>query len=208
LANSSTEFCQGRNIEQPEYSIYELGPQRFGATCTFLSQTHHDQNAAFSSKKVAKTSAARAAVLALREEGLLAKRNTNVHSVVAPAIPAFGAPLPIPIPAPAVNTPSIASTPKVIPTPLPPSAPSASSQIPILCTSLNITPPTYKLTQSSPLTPDFWDGEARFEYAIEPCLRGAVGKVEKVWGKKNAKDQVVQRVLEVLEGVKLKRMDG
>jgi hypothetical protein len=35
-----------------------------------------------------------------------------------------------------------------------------------------------------------------------------VGKVERVWGKKNAKDQVVQRVLEGLEGLKLKRMDG
>jgi hypothetical protein len=109
------------------------------------------------------------------------------------------------------DTLSIAGTPKVTPTPSALSAsttPSASSLIPTLCTSLNITPPTYKLTQTSPLTPDFWDGEARFEYAIEPCLRGAVGRLEKVWGKKNAKDQVVQRVLEVLEGVKVKRMDG
>jgi hypothetical protein len=33
-----------------------------------------------------------------------------------------------------------------------------------------------------------------------------VGKVERIYGKKNAKDQVVQRVLEVLEGVRVTRM--
>jgi hypothetical protein len=35
-----------------------------------------------------------------------------------------------------------------------------------------------------------------------------VGKVERVYGKKNAKDKVVQQVLEVLEGVKQQRMAG
>jgi hypothetical protein len=203
-SDNNTEFCQGRNIDQPEYLLYELGPQRFGATCTILSQTHNDQNAAFSSKKVAKTSAARAAVLALREEGVLMKRYTTAPSkvapsLVAPAIPAFGTPLPSPSAAIATTTPKPLST---------PSQPSASSLIPSLCASLNITPPTYKLTQTSLQTPDFWDGEARFDHAIEPCLRGAVGKVERVYGKKNAKDQVVQRVLEVLEGVKMQRMEG
>jgi hypothetical protein len=39
-------------------------------------------------------------------------------------------------------------------------------------------------------------------------LRGAVGRVERVYGKKNAKNQVVQRVLEVLAGVKMQRMEG
>jgi hypothetical protein len=199
-SNTIIEFCQGRNIDQPEYSIYDLGPQRFGATCTLLSQTHNDQNAAFSSKKIAKTSAARAAVLALREEGVLTKRYTTAPSLsapssVAPAIPAFGTPLPSPS-AIVTNTP----------TPLPTSQPSASSLIPSLCLSLNITPPTYKLTQTSLQTPDFWDGEARFDHPFEPCLRGAVGKVERIYGKKNAKDQVVQRVLEVLEGVRVTRM--
>ncbi|CAD0115306.1 unnamed protein product [Aureobasidium uvarum] len=196
------EFCQGRGIDQPEYSIYELGPQRFGATCTILSQTHHDQNAAFSSKKVAKTSAARAAVLALREEGVLIKHSAHARSQVAPTVPAFGTPLP---PAVAPVVPVVASTPKVQPTPSPPSA---SSLVPTLCTELNIAPPTYKLVQTSSLTPDFWDGEARFDHAVEPCLRGAVGRVERVYGKKNAKDKIVQQVLEVLEEVKQQRMAG
>ncbi|CAD0087898.1 unnamed protein product [Aureobasidium vineae] len=193
------EFCQGRGIDQPEYSIYELGPQRFGATCTILSQTHHDQNAAFSSKKIAKTSAARAAVLALREEGVLIKHFAHARSMVAPAVPAFGTPLPPP------TVPVVASTPKVQPTPSPPSA---SSLVPTLCAELNIAPPTYKLVQTSTLTPDFWDGEARFDHAVEPCLCGAVGRVERVYGKKNAKDKVVQQVLEVLEEVKQQRMAG
>jgi hypothetical protein len=202
-SDNNTEFCQGCSIEQPEYLIYDLGRQRFGATCTILSQTHNDQNAAFSSKKVAKTSAARAAVLALREEGVLTKRSATAPSLVAPfqaapTIPAFGTPLPSPV---AV----VANTPTTLPTPSPPSA---SSLIPSLCASLNITPPTYKLTQTSLQTPDFWDGEARFDHAIEPCLRGAVGRVERVYGKKNAKNQVVQRVLEVLAGVKMQRMEG
>ncbi|KAI4721479.1 hypothetical protein E4T48_02362 [Aureobasidium sp. EXF-10727] len=193
------QFCQGRGINQPEYSIYELGPQRFGATCTILNQTHHDQNAAFSSKKIAKTSAARAAVLALREEGVLTKHSAQARSQVAPAVPAFGSPLPTPV------VPVIASTPKVQQSP---SQPSPSSLVPTLCAELNIAPPTYKLVQTSPLTPDFWDGEARFDHAVEPCLRGAVGRVDRVYGKKNAKDKVVQNVLEILEGVKQQRMAG
>ncbi|KAI4731370.1 hypothetical protein E4T49_00961 [Aureobasidium sp. EXF-10728] len=193
------EFCQGRGINQPEYSIYELGPQRFGATCTILNQTHHDQNAAFSNKKVAKTSAARAAVLALREQGVLTKHSAHARSQVAPAVPAFGTPLPAPV------VPVVASTTKVQQTP---SQPSPSSLVPTLCAELNIAPPTYKLAQTSPLTPDFWDGEARFDHAVEPCLRGAVGRVERVYGKKNAKDKIVQNVLEILEGVKQQRMVG
>lgn len=80
--------------------------------------------------------------------------------------------------------------------------------MPTLCAELNITPPTYKLVQTSTLTPDFWDGEARFDHAVEPCLRGAVGKVARVYGKKNAKDKVVQQVLELLEGIKQQRMAG
>ncbi|CAD0101098.1 unnamed protein product, partial [Aureobasidium mustum] len=165
------EFCQGRAIDQPEYTIFELGPQRFGATCTILKHTHHDQNAAFS---------------------------THTRATVAPVVPAFGTPVPPPV------ATVITSTPKVQPTP----SPSASSLVPTLCAELNITPPTYKLAQTSALTPDFWDGEARFDHAVEPCLHGAVGKVERVYGKKNAKDKVVQQVLEVLESVKQQRMAG
>lgn len=164
-----------------------------------LAQTYHDQNAAFSSKKVAKTSAARAAVLALREQGVLTKRSATVPSLVAPAVPAFGTPLPSPVAAVVDSTPKAQAT---------PSPPSASSLVPTLCAELNIAPPTYKLVQTSPQTPDFWDGEARFDHAVEPCLRGAVGKVERVYGKKNAKDKIVQQVLEVLEGVKQQRLAG
>ncbi|KAI4747646.1 hypothetical protein E4T50_02088 [Aureobasidium sp. EXF-12298] len=213
MSDNITELCQGRSISQPEYLIYELGPQRFGATCTMLAETYHDQNAAFSSKKVAKTSAARAAVLALREEGVLKRRYATTTSSVAPAVPAFGTPLPSPVAALMASTPTAqAAASPLIPTllkePTIPSSPSASSLVPTLCAELNIAPPTYKLVQTSARTPDFWDGEARFDHAFEPCLRGAVGKVERVYGKKNAKDKVVQQVLEVLEGVKQQRMAG
>ncbi|KAI5198132.1 hypothetical protein E4T39_06904 [Aureobasidium subglaciale] len=197
------EFCQARSQSQPEYLVYELGPQRFGATCSILGQTHHDQNAAFSSKKHAKTAAARDAVLALRDEGILprpALQNFSVNAApqVSPAVPASGAPLPKPI------VPVVTSTPEVSISP----SPSASSLVPILCSALNIAAPTYKLVQTSPLTPDFWDGEARFDNPIEPRLRGAVGKVERIYGKRMAKDKVVQQVLEVLEGIKQQRMAG
>lgn len=213
LSDNITEFCQGRSISQPKYLIYELGPQRFGATCTMLAETYNDQNAAFSSKKVAKTSAARAAVLALREEGVLKKRYTTAASSVAPAVPAFGTPLPSPVAAVVANIPTAQPTlSSLVPT-IPkeftiPSPPPASSLVPTLCAELNIAPPTYKFDQTSTRTPDFWDGEARFDHAFEPCLRGAVGKVERIYGKKNAKDKVVQQVLEVLEGVKQQRMAG
>jgi hypothetical protein len=75
-----------------------------------------------------------------------------------------------------------------------------------LCTSLNLPPPEYKLTQTSSQTPDFWDGAAYFCNVIEPELRGAVGKVQRVYGKKNAKDKVVQQVLEILERIKEQRL--
>jgi len=208
LSNTITEFCQGRTMPQPEYLIYELGPQRFGATCTILSATHNDQNLAFSSKKTATTAAARAAVLALREEGVLKARHATAVSTVAPAVPAFGGSLPSAAAAlPVANTPKVplSSAAPAAPTT---ASPSASSLVPTLCAELNIAPPTYVLLQTSPQTPDFWDGAAKFEHAIDPCLRGAVGKVERVYGKKNAKDKIVQQVLEVLEDVKQQRMAG
>ncbi|THY04571.1 hypothetical protein D6D02_07917 [Aureobasidium pullulans] len=204
MSDNITEFCQAGGRDQPEYSVYELGPQRFGATCSILGQTHHDQDAAFSSKKLAKTAAARATVFALREEGVLRKPALHTRSAhaVAPAVPAFGTPLPVP----SKIGPAAAGTPPVQPSPSP--SPAASSLIPALCTALNIAPPTYKLTQTSALTPDFWDGEARFDHAVEPCLRGAVGRVNRVYGKKNAKDQIVEKVLVILQGVKEQRMAG
>ena len=209
-SNKLTEFCQGRSIPQPEYLIYELGPQRFGATCTILSATHNDQNLAFSSKKIAKTAAARAAVLALREEGVLKARYATAASTVAPAVPAFGGPLPSATAALVASTPkvSLSSAAPAVPATPTAASPSASSLVPTLCAELNIAPPTYVLMPTSVQTPDFWDGAARFEHAIDPCLRGAVGKVERVYGKKNAKDKIVQQVLEVLEGVKQQRMAG
>lgn len=203
-SNTITEFCQGRTIPQPEYLIYELGPQRFGATCTLLSATHNDQNLAFSSKKAAKTAAARAAVLALREEGVLKARYATAVSTVAPAVPAFGGSLPSATAASSPKMPLSSAAPATPTT----ASPSASSLVPTLCAELNITPPTYVLVQTSVQTPDLWDGAAKFEHAIDPCLRGAVGKVERVYGKKNAKDKIVQQVLEVLEGVKQQRMAG
>lgn len=142
---------------------------------------------------------------------MLKKRHLSAGSKVAPAVPAFGGALPLPSAASAekvVNTPKAA--PAVMTTSTAPTAasPSASSMVPTLCADLNIAPPTYRLVQTSAQTPDFWDGEARFEHAIDPCLRGAVGRVERVYGKKNAKDKIVQQVLEVLEGVKTQRMAG
>ncbi|KEQ74498.1 hypothetical protein M436DRAFT_43867, partial [Aureobasidium namibiae CBS 147.97] len=206
-SNKLTEFCQGRSIPQPEYLIYELGPQRFGATCTFLSATHNDQNLAFSSKKIAKTAAARTAVLALREEGVLKARCATVVSSVAPAVPAFGGSLPFATAASTPKVPVSSTAAAALATPTT-ASPSASSLVPTLCAELNIAPPTYVLSPTSVQTPDFWDGAAKFEHAIDPCLRGAVGKVERVYGKKNAKDKIVQQVLEVLEGVKQQRMAG
>lgn len=146
---------------------------------------------------------------------MLKKRYATVGSSVAPAVPAFGgALLPSAAAAVVVSTPktapiatSISPAPSAAPSAAP-ATPSASSMVPSLCAELNIAPPTYKLVQSSAQTPDFWDGEARFEHAIDPCLRGAVGRVERVYGKKNAKDKIVQQVLEMLEGVKQQRMAG
>lgn len=62
--------------------------------------------------------------------------------------------------------------------------------------------------QSSPQTPDFFDAAAYFENAVEPCLRGAVGRVERVYGKKKAREQVARAVLVVLERIKVERLAG
>ena len=140
---------------------------------------------------------------------MLKARHATAVSTVAPAVPAFGGSLPSAAAAlPVANTPKVPISSEAPAAPATPTAasPSASSLVPTLCAELNIAPPTYVLLQTSPQTPDFWDGAAKFEHAIDPCLRGEVGKVERVYGKKNAKDKIVQQVLDVLEGVKQQRM--
>lgn len=64
----------------------------------------------------------------------------------------------------------------------------------------------YDFTPSSSITPNFWDGAAYFKNTTEPVLRGAVAKVEKVYGQKKAKEQIAARVLQLLERIRDERL--
>ncbi|MCJ1323223.1 hypothetical protein MMC15_008577 [Xylographa vitiligo] len=70
-----------------------------------------------------------------------------------------------------------------------------------LCTLLAIHPPTYRLAAPDPATaPHIYSGAAHFDH--EPLLRGPVGEVRNVFGRRNAREECARGVVAMLEGVR------
>jgi hypothetical protein len=82
---------------------------------------------------------------------------------------------------------------------------STAAKVVELCLQLRMTPPAYVMQQSDPATPMLWSGYAHFPQ--EGRVTGRIGEFVNVFGKKNAKDQCAQQVLEFLEGIKRHRMN-
>lgn len=75
-------------------------------------------------------------------------------------------------------------------------AASYAQQVNDLCPKLGLGPPDYKLT-ASPAAPGFHSGFAVFPH--DPCIRGPIGEVRNVYGKKAAREECAKQVLAYLE---------
>jgi len=102
------------------------------------------------------------------------------------------------------STSSVAAVRPAINLPTAPGELSAAAKVVELCLELRMTNPTYVMQQSDPTTPMLWSGYAHFPQ--EGRVTGRIGEFVNVFGKKKAKDQCVQQVLEFLEGVKRHQM--
>ncbi|KAH7418444.1 hypothetical protein BKA64DRAFT_717168 [Cadophora sp. MPI-SDFR-AT-0126] len=78
-----------------------------------------------------------------------------------------------------------------------------TTQVPLLCRRLGFNTPTYKITPVIPNTPAC-DGYA--DFGDDPRVDGKVGKVENVYGKKNAKEAVARLVILFLKDIERQRM--
>lgn len=63
--------------------------------------------------------------------------------------------------------------------------------------------PEYRLTPADARAPAFWDVAAYFSQSLSH--EGPVGEVERVYGKKAAKEECAKRVLAYLKGEEQKR---
>lgn len=148
---------------------------------------------------MAKTAAARSTVIALRDKGVLSKPSSIKRSAATnvSSTPTFTLPITASATLPTEGIKENVS---------PSQSPAASALVPPLCATLGMSPPLYDFTPSSSITPNFWDGAAYFKNTTEPVLRGAVAKVEKVYGQKKAKEQIAARVLQLLERIRDERL--
>ncbi|KAL8729648.1 MAG: hypothetical protein Q9166_004597 [cf. Caloplaca sp. 2 TL-2023] len=85
-----------------------------------------------------------------------------------------------------------------------------------LCPLLSLTPPLYRLTPTSAAAPSMFTGAAFFtgDAMFHELLKGGVGEVRNVFGKKNAKEECARKVWEVLRevargrGVEVEEVEG
>lgn len=206
-------FCQTSALPTPVFKDYQRGNDAlFSTTCTMTLRdrggiTFGDATRFYSSKKAAKVVAAKEAVVFLRQQGALPSapiaagihtslnisQNMSSASMTASDLvdsldPSYTLPA-------SQNGDSTDSDSNGV---------SVTVQIINLCRILNLPQPQYKYLPSDNDTPNFLDGAAYFPG--EPDLRGPIGRVERVFGKKKAKEECAKRVLLVLEELKTKRL--
>jgi hypothetical protein len=80
--------------------------------------------------------------------------------------------------------------------------PSYASMVPELCYRLGFNPPSYVCTQQTPGLP-MYDVHANF--GPHPQIRGPVGQVHNVFGRRNAKEQSAKLSLVFLQDIEAKR---
>jgi hypothetical protein len=137
----------------------------------------------FPSKKVAKQYAAKCALDALVEKNLIPASSSSVtfpKTNVAPA--------------PAVTSASSATGAAA-----PETGPSYASQVPDLCISMGITPPSYVIEPIVELG-SIYCGYAQF--IGEPRISGKIGEFTNVFGKKNAKEACAKEVVSFLRDLR------
>ncbi|KAK8204412.1 hypothetical protein M8818_005141 [Zalaria obscura] len=172
--------CEKSGSSLPEYKEYQVG-SKFYTLCKlkqFSGQQFGTSEKLFLSKKAAKASAAREAVLSLRAQGHLPANAqskkatipaTSIEDSTSPGAQDAG-------PAHSSDTNSLEVE------------PSYTASIPPICTLLGLNPPQYAWTPD-PQAAGFISGAAYFKGETHSKLQGPVGEVRRVYGKKNARDQ-------------------
>ncbi|KAF1347521.1 hypothetical protein BDV97DRAFT_299353 [Delphinella strobiligena] len=192
-------FCQTSALPAPVFKDYQRGNDAFfSTTCTMILPdrgdiTFGDATSFYSSKKAAKVVAAKEVVVFLREQGALPSAPIAAASMTASDLvdslnPSYTLPA-------SQNGDSTDSDPNGV---------SVTVQVINLCRILNLPQPHYKYDPSEDMTSNFLDSAAYFPG--EPDLRGPIGRVERVFGRKKAKEECAKRVLLVLEELKARRL--
>ncbi|KAL8853611.1 MAG: hypothetical protein Q9221_001597 [Calogaya cf. arnoldii] len=178
------------------YTEYALGPYNFGCTCTVPSI--NDGTSAplvfgsatdpFSNKKAARNNAAKAAVQYLISLGEL---NPDGSCKAKKKVKLGGGPT-VKVEAKGIEVKKDASY---------------ANRVNDLAPLLSLTCPTYRFTVTSAAAPNMFSGAAYFtgDALHHPSLKGAIGEVRNVYGKKNAKEECARGVWEVLKGVARER---
>lgn len=224
-------YCQISGIPPPIFQDHQQGTAAlFSSTCTLhlppsvANRSVVELGSATtycSSKKAAKASAAKEAVILLRSKGALPKTTiaAGLHTpdylasknnsaafattpcssdtLVSTAMSASS----VSPPATSTTSPSPSATTTFSNHPDQP----PTSQILNLCSLLGLSPPQYQYTPN-PSNPSFYSCAAYFPGKRDRELCGAVGVVERVFGKKQAKAQCAKILVGVLEGVRERRM--
>ena len=194
LLNHYQQTSRGADTSPPyTMETYSLG-SAFSATCSlhrFPDRCFGSAGEPYPSKKLAQTAAAKAAVEFLIEQGEL---DADGHPIKRKAqtpttsnAPGLGATtqsirLTGQNGSMAVEVPGFESYPQ---------------RVAEFSTLLGLRAPRYHLSPSSQDTPNLLDGYATFEDSASIGglgLNGRVGQVERVYGKKNAKDQIARTV--------------
>ena len=201
LLNHYQQASCGANTSLPyRMETYSLG-SAFSATCTlhkFPDRCFGSAGAPYPSKKSAQTAAAKAAVEFLIEQGELdadghpIKRKAQTPTTSnAPGLGATAQSIRLTGQngSMAVEIPSFESYPQ---------------RVAEFSTLLGLRAPRYHLSPSSQDTPNLLNGYATFEDSASIGglgLDGQLGQVERVYGKKNAKDQIARSVWSLLKAV-------
>lgn len=205
-------FCQTSATPTPVSHEYQRGNiAQFSASFSLsLPEGRQivfgDDTKFCSSKKAARTIAAQEAVLCLRGEGLLP--NTSVSAGPQRTCTSLSTSLVRHTP-PSTTTSSLVDNRTTLhPTPqVDPSSREITAQILALCKLLGLSQPIYQHKPSFLDTTPHWVNSAAF-FPGSTDLQGPIGSVERIFGKKNAKEECAKRVLIVLEELKAKRTAG
>ena len=209
IADGAIENAQLKNEPMPEYQEYQTDsyPIQFGCTITIAGGPIFPFGAdlgPFRSKQDAKVVAAKEAVLWLRGAGLLQtpvkrqKPNTRPgHHLLSDRTGLTQAVGGFDIDTEKSDSPS-----------------SLPQQVHNLVAALGFRQPRWDLQRSStysgevPATGVLFDMAAHFneeDVAAEPKLAGSIGKVERIYGKKNAKEECCKKVLPLLKEIQRSR---
>lgn len=180
-------------------------PSRFNCIVTLAESAQtFGEGVSFIRKKDAKQYASKKAVDWLIASSLMPEVGVKFPKARPAAQPA---PVTKQVASPVLSTPvavvkAVAVAPQS-PAITPKAATSFAGQIPELCSRLGFTPPKYEITKVSGDAP-LYSGYAHFNG--DPRIEGRIGEVRDVFGQKNAKEMIAERLYSFLKDIERQRM--